>query len=173
MAGPAGMDRSQAGCYWHAGYLHECSALQDGFERAGYPVSCYERDRMRQVAEPYIRRRAIHLEKGRVVIFAAGTGNSHFTDTAALRALEIDAECLQPPRWMAWATATPRLTLLAVRFEHITYLDSHSKGTAGYGHNEATSLCMDNDYFMLVFDITAPGNIARVLKGNVGTTISS
>ena len=178
MAGSAeGMDRSQAD---YIGMLATCMnalALQDGFERADIPCRVMSAIEMRQVAEPYIRRRAIrHLEKGPVVIFAAGTGNPYFTTdtTAALRALEIDAECLMKATKVDGVyDSDPKVNPAAVRFEHITYLDVISKELQVMD-TTATSLCMDNGMPMLVFDITAPGNIARVLKGeNVGTTISS
>ncbi|MDD6729855.1 UMP kinase [Hugonella massiliensis] len=177
LAGSAeGMDRSQAD---YIGMLATCMnalALQDAFERAGIACRVMSAIEMRQVAEPYIRRRAIrHLEKGRVVIFAAGTGNPYFTTdtTAALRALEIGAECLMKATKVDGIyDSDPVKNPDATRFEHISYLDVISK-ELHVMDTTATSLCMDNHMPMLVFDITAPGNISRVLKGeNVGTTVS-
>lgn len=177
LAGSAeGMDRSQAD---YIGMLATCMnalALQDAFERVGIACRVMSAIEMRQVAEPYIRRRAIrHLEKGRVVIFAAGTGNPYFTTdtTAALRALEIGAECLMKATKVDGIyDSDPAKNPDATRFEHISYLDVISK-ELHVMDTTATSLCMDNHMPMLVFDITAPGNISRVLKGeNVGTTVS-
>ncbi len=177
MAGSAeGMDRSQAD---YIGMLATCMnalALQDAFERAEIPTRVMSAIEMRQVAEPYIRRRAIrHLDKGRVVIFAAGTGNPYFTTdtTAALRACEIDAECLMKATKVDGIyDCDPKENPDAVRFEEISYLEVLSK-ELHVMDSTATSLCMDNHLPMLVFDLTVPGNIARVLKGeNVGTTVS-
>ena len=177
LAGSAeGMDRSQAD---YIGMLATCMnalALQDAFERAGIACRVMSAIEMRQVAEPYIRRRAIrHLEKGRVVIFAAGTGNPYFTTdtTAALRALEIGAECLMKATKVDGIyDSDPVQNPDATRFDHISYLDVISK-ELHVMDTTATSLCMDNHMPMLVFDITTPGNISRVLKGeNVGTTVS-
>lgn len=177
LAGSAeGMDRSQAD---YIGMLATCMnalALQDAFERAGIACRVMSAIEMRQVAEPYIRRRAIrHLEKGRVVIFAAGTGNPYFTTdtTAALRALEIGAECLMKATKVDGIyDSDPVKNPDATRFDHISYLDVISK-ELHVMDTTATSLCMDNHMPMLVFDITTPGNISRVLKGeSVGTTVS-
>ncbi|WP_283169617.1 UMP kinase [Curtanaerobium respiraculi] len=177
MAGASeGMDRSQAD---YIGMLATCMnalALQDAFERAGILCRVQSAIEMRQVAEPYIRRRAIrHLEKGRVVIFAAGTGNPYFTTdtTAALRACEIGAECLMKATKVDGIyDSDPKTNPNAKRFDHISYLDVISK-ELHVMDTTATSLCMDNNMPMLVFDITQPDNIARVLKGeNVGTTVS-
>jgi uridylate kinase len=177
MAGSAkGMDRSQAD---NIGMLATCMnalALQDAFERTGIPTRVMSAIEMRQVAEPYIRRRAMrHLEKGRVVIFAAGTGNPYFTTdtTAALRALEIDAECLMKATKVDGVyDCDPVKNPDAKRYESITYLDVLSK-ELHVMDSTATSLCMDNHLPMYVFDLTVPGNISRVLKGeNVGTIVS-
>ena len=176
MAGSAeGMDRSQAD---YIGMLATCMnalALQDGFERAGIPTRVMSAIEMRQVAETYIRRRAIrHLEKGRVVIFAAGTGNPYFTTdtTAALRALEIGAECLMKATKVDGIyDCDPVKNPDAKRYDRISYIDVLAKGLHVMD-STATSLCMDNKMPILVFDLTANGNISRVLKGeNVGTTV--
>ena len=176
MAGSAeGMDRSQAD---YIGMLATCMnalALQDGFERAGIPTRVMSAIEMRQVAETYIRRRAIrHLEKGRVVIFAAGTGNPYFTTdtTAALRALEIGAECLMKATKVDGIyDCDPVKNPDAKRYDRISYIDGLAKGLHVMD-STATSLCMDNKMPILVFDLTVNGNISRVLKGeNVGTTV--
>ena len=176
MAGSAeGMDRSQAD---YIGMLATCMnalALQDGFERAGIPTRVMSAIEMRQVAETYIRRRAIrHLEKGRVVIFAAGTGNPYFTTdtTAALRALEIGAECLMKATKVDGIyDCDPVKNPDAKRYDRISYIDVLAKGLHVMD-STATSLCIDNKMPILVFDLTVNGNISRVLKGeNVGTTV--
>ena len=176
MAGSAeGMDRSQAD---YIGMLATCMnalALHDGFERAGIPTRVMSAIEMRQVAETYIRRRAIrHLEKGRVVIFAAGTGNPYFTTdtTAALRALEIGAECLMKATKVDGIyDCDPVKNPDAKRYDRISYIDVLAKGLHVMD-STATSLCMDNKMPILVFDLTVNGNISRVLKGeNVGTTV--
>ena len=176
MAGSAeGMDRSQAD---YIGMLATCMnalALQDGFERAGIPTRVMSAIEMRQVAETYIRRRAIrHLEKGRVVIFAAGTGNPYFTTdtTAALRALEIGAECLMKATKVDGIyDCDPVKNPDEKRYDRISYIDVLAKGLHVMD-STATSLCMDNKMPILVFDLTVNGNISRVLKGeNVGTTV--
>ena len=176
MAGSAeGMDLSQAD---YIGMLATCMnalALQDGFERAGIPTRVMSAIEMRQVAETYIRRRAIrHLEKGRVVIFAAGTGNPYFTTdtTAALRALEIGAECLMKATKVDGIyDCDPVKNPDAKRYDRISYIDVLAKGLHVMD-STATSLCMDNKMPILVFDLTVNGNISRVLKGeNVGTTV--
>lgn len=176
MAGSAeGMERSQAD---YIGMLATCMnalALQDGFERAGIPSRVMSAIEMRQVAEPYIRRKAIrHLEKGRLVIFAAGTGNPYFTTdtTAALRALEIGAECLMKATKVDGVyDCDPEVNPGARRYEAISYMEVLAK-ELHVMDSTATSLCMDNKLPMLVFDLTVNGNIARVLKGeNVGTRV--
>ena len=126
---------------------------------------------------PYIRRRATHhLEKGYVVIFAAGTGNPYFTTdtTAALRALEINAECLMKATKVDGIyDADPVTHPDAKRFETISYIDVLAKGLHVMD-STATSLCMDNDMPILVFDLTVPGNISRILKGeDIGTTVTA
>ena len=177
LAGSAdGMDRSQAD---YIGMLATCMnslALQDAFERVGMQCRVMSAIEMKQVAETYIRRRAIrHLEKGRVVIFAAGTGNPYFTTdtTAALRACEINAECLMKATKVDGVYSDDPVTNPdAKRYESISYLDVLAQ-ELHVMDSAAISLCMDNKMPMLVFNMTVEGNIARVLKGeNVGTTIS-
>lgn len=176
LAGSAeGMDRAQAD---YIGMLATCMnalALQDAFERHDIPARVMSAIEMREVCEPYIRRRAIrHLEKGVVTIFAAGTGNPYFTTdtTAALRALEIGAECLMKATKVDGVyDCDPVKNPDAKRYERISYIDVLAKGLHVMD-STATSLCMDNKMPILVFDLTTRGNISRVLKGeNVGTTV--
>ncbi len=176
MAGSAeGMERSQAD---YIGMLATCMnalALQDAFERKGIPTRVMSAIEMRQICEPYIRRKAVrHLEKGRIVIFAAGTGNPYFTTdtTAALRACEIGAQALlKATKVDGIYDKDPVAHPDAKRFESLSYLEVLAK-ELHVMDSTATSLCMDNNLPILVFDMTVPGNIARVLKGeNVGTTV--
>lgn len=176
LAGSAeGMDRAQAD---YIGMLATCMnalALQDAFERHDIPTRVMSAIEMRQVSEPYIRRRAIrHLEKGLVVIFAAGTGNPYFTTdtTAALRACEINAECLMKATKVDGIyDDDPVSNPHAKRFERISYLEVLSR-ELHVMDSTATSLCMDNKLPILVFDLMVPGNISRILKGeNIGTTV--
>lgn len=178
LAGSAeGMDRAQAD---YIGMLATCMnalALQDAFERHGIPTRVMSAIEMRQVSEPYIRRRAVHhLEKGYVVIFAAGTGNPYFTTdtTAALRACEINAECLMKATKVDGIyDADPVTNPDAKRFETISYLEVLSR-ELHVMDSTATSLCMDNKLPILVFDLMVPGNISRILKGeNIGTTVTA
>ena len=152
-----------------------CMAMADVLEQKGVDVRVQTALEIRAVAEPYIRARAIrHLEKGRVVIFAAGTGNPYFTTdtTAALRACEIDAECLMKATKVDGVyDSDPKTNPDAKRFDEISYLEVLSR-ELHVMDSTATSLCMDNHLPMLVFNLMVPGNIARALKGeNVGTTI--
>lgn len=178
LAGSAeGMERSQAD---YMGMLATCInalALQDAFERHNIPTRVLSAIEMRQVCEPYIRRRAIHhLEKGYVVIFAAGTGNPYFTTdtTAALRACEINAECLMKATKVDGIyDSDPVTNPNAKRFERISYMEVLSR-ELHVMDSTATSLCMDNNLPILVFDLMVPGNISRILKGdNIGTTVSA
>jgi uridylate kinase len=150
-------------------------ALSDALEQMGIPTRVMSAIEMHQVAEPYIRRRAIrHLEKGRIVIFAAGTSNPYFsTDTAAtLRALEIKAEVIaKATRVDGVYDKDPLKYSDAVMFREITYLDVLAKGL---GVMDATSIamCRDNKLPILVFNLNTPGNIMRMSMGEpVGTVI--
>jgi len=150
-------------------------ALQDALEKQGVHTRLLSAIEMHHVAEPFIRRRAMrHLEKGRVVIFAAGTGNPYFsTDTAAaLRAMEIKAQViLKATRVDGIYDADPEKVKDANRFERITYLDVLQKGLAVMD-STAISLCMDNRMPIIIFDMTSPGNIKRVLMGEkVGSMV--
>jgi uridylate kinase len=143
-------------------------ALQDAIEKAGIPVRVMSAIQMHQVAEPYIRRRAIrHLEKGRVVIFAAGTGNPYFsTDTAAsLRAMEIGAEVLLKATSVDGIyTADPKKDASATKFDEITYMDILKLGLKVMD-TTAVSLCKDNSLPMIIFSMRERGNILRVIEG--------
>ena len=151
-------------------------ALQDALEKQGVHTRLQSAIEMHQVAEPFIRRRAMrHLEKGRVVIFAAGTGNPYFsTDTAAaLRAMEIKAQViLKATRVDGIYDADPEKVRGANRFERITYRDVLQRGLAVMD-STAISLCMDNHMPIIIFDMNVPGNIKRVLLGEkVGSLVS-
>ena len=152
-------------------------ALQDALEKAGCHTRLMSAIEMHQVAEPFIRRRATrHLEKGRVVIFAAGTGNPYFsTDTAAaLRAMEIKAQViLKATRVDGIYDADPEKVAGAKMFEQITYLDVLQKGLSVMD-STAISLCMDNKMPIVVFNMNVPGNLKRVVVGErVGSTVTA
>ena len=151
-------------------------ALQDSLEKLGCHTRLMSAIGMQQVAEPFIRRRAArHLEKGRVVIFAAGTGNPYFsTDTAAaLRAMEIKADVIiKATRVDGIYDADPEKVPGAKMFERITYLDVIQKGLSVMD-TTAISLCMDNKMRIIVFNMNVPGNIQRVVMGEkVGSLVS-
>ena len=150
-------------------------ALQNAIERQGVPSRVLTAINMPQVAEPYIRRRATrHLEKKRVVIFAAGTGNPYFsTDTAAaLRAIEMNAEIiLKATKVDGIYDRDPVSDSTAQRYSDISYLEVLNKGLKVMDAT-AVSLCMDNKLPMIIFDLTEPGNIRKVVLGeSIGTTI--
>ncbi|HXP70129.1 MAG TPA: UMP kinase [Candidatus Dormibacteraeota bacterium] len=152
-------------------------ALQDALEKSGCHTRLMSAIEMHQVAEPFIRRRATrHLEKDRVVIFAAGTGNPYFsTDTAAaLRAMEIKAQViLKATRVDGVYDADPEKVPGAKRFERITYLDVLKKGLSVMD-STAISLCMDNKMPIVVFNMNVPGNLKRVVLGEpVGSTVGA
>jgi uridylate kinase len=152
-------------------------ALQDALEKSGCHTRLMSAIEMHQVAEPFIRRRATrHLEKERVVIFAAGTGNPYFsTDTAAaLRAMEIKAQViLKATRVDGVYDADPEKVPGAKRFEKITYLDVLKKGLSVMD-STAISLCMDNKMPIVVFNMNVPGNLKRVVLGEpVGSTVGA
>lgn len=176
IAGSAqGMDRATADYMGMLATVINALALQDALEKAGSDTRVLSAIEMRQVAEPYIRRRAIrHMEKGRIVIFAAGTGNPYFsTDTtAALRAAEIEAEViLMAKRVDGVYDSDPLKNPQAKKFDRLSYLDVLSKGL-GVMDSTATSLCMDNNIPVIVFDLTTLGNIRRVVMGEaIGTYI--
>jgi uridylate kinase len=177
LAGSAkGMDRAQADYIGMLATVMNALALQDAFERHGIYSRVQSAINMQEVSEPYIRRRAIrHLEKGRVVILAAGTGNPYFTTdtTAALRACELDVDCLMKATKVDGVyDCDPAKNADAKRFDTITYMEVLNRGL-NVMDATATSLCMDNEVPMIVFDLTVRGNIQRALRGeDVGTTIN-
>jgi uridylate kinase len=177
IAGSAkGIDRATADYMGMLATVMNSLALQDALEQIDVPTRVQTSIAMQQIAEPYIRRRAIrHLEKGRVVIFAAGTGNPFFsTDTtAALRAAEIEAEVILMAKNKVDGvySADPFVDPNAVKYESLTYLDVLNKNL-GVMDSTASSLCMDNDIPLIVFAITEQGNIKRVVLGEkIGTIV--
>jgi uridylate kinase len=176
-ASAKGMERSTADYMGMLATVMNSLALQDALEKAGVPTRVQSAIEMRAVAEPFIPRRAVrHLEKGRVVIFAAGTGNPYFTtDTAAaLRANEMRADViLKGTKVDGIYSADPMLDKTATRYETISYLDVLKKGLKVMD-STAISLCMDNRLPIVVFNLRQPGNIRRVISGEpVGTTVSN
>ena len=171
-----GMDRASADYMGMLATIMNSLALQDGLETIGIQTRVQTSIEMRQVAEPYIRRKAIrHLEKKRVVIFAAGTGNPYFsTDTtAALRAAEIEAEVILMAKNNVDGVYTddPKINRDAKKYESLTYMEMLNEGL-GVMDSTASSLCMDNNIPLIVFSITEEGNIKRVVEGEtIGTTI--
>ena len=152
-------------------------ALQDALEKEGVFTRVLSAIEMKEVSEPFIRRRAMrHLKKDRIVIFAAGTGNPYFsTDTAAaLRAVEIKAQViLKATRVDGVYDADPEKVKTAKKFEKITYIDVLKKGLSVMD-STAISLCMDNKMPIIVFDMTVPGNLKRVVLGeHVGSVVSA
>jgi uridylate kinase len=178
MAGAgSGMDRAQADYMGMLATVINALALQDTLERLGQPTRVQSAIHMAQVAEPYIRRRAIrHLEKGRVVIFAGGTGNPFFTtDTAAaLRAVEIEADAMLRGTHSGVEglyTDDPRTNPDASKLDEVTYLDVLNRGLRAMD-STAITLCMDNDLPIVVFDLLGKGNIRSIVEGaTIGTLI--
>jgi len=173
-----GIDRSTADQMGMLGTVINALALQSALEHAGVATRVLSAIAMQAVCEPYIRRRAVrHLEKGRVVIFAAGTGNPYFTtDTAAsLRALEIGAEVIFKASHHVDGVydRDPMLEADAVRFDRLTYLDVLQRNLKVMDAT-AISMCMDNKLPIVVFNLRKPGNIKRAILGeNIGTRVES
>jgi uridylate kinase len=170
-----GMDRATGDYMGMLATVMNALALQDGLERIDIATRVQSAISMRQVAEPYIRRKAErHLEKGRVVIFAGGTGNPYFTTdtTAALRALEIDAECVMKATNVDGVyDKDPQKFDDAIKFEELTHLDVLNRGLKVMD-STAVTLCMDNDLPILVFNMQEQGNILAALQGKtVGTIV--
>ncbi|HHT02075.1 MAG TPA: UMP kinase [Firmicutes bacterium] len=170
-----GMDRATADYMGMLATVINSMALQDALEKHGVDTRVQTAIEMKEIAEPYIRRRAIrHLEKGRVVIFAAGTGNPYFsTDTtAALRAAEIEADVmLKATKEEGVYDSDPRKNPDARKFDELQYLDLLNKGLRVMD-STATSLCMDNDIPIIVFDLGVYGNIRRAVMGeSIGTFV--
>lgn len=175
-ASAKGMDRATADYMGMLATVINALALQDALEQLGLPTRVITAIEMRAVAEPFIRRRAIrHLEKRRVVIFAAGTGNPYFTtDTAAaLRAMEIKAEViLKGTKVDGVYTADPMLDPAATKYPTISYLQVLERQLKVMDAT-AISLCMDNELPIVVFNLRQPGNVRRVVMGEaIGTTVS-
>jgi len=174
----AGMDRAQADYMGMLGTVINALALQDLLERLDQPTRVQSAIHMAQVAEPYIRRRAMrHLEKGRVVIFAGGNGNPFFTTdtTAALRAVEIEAEVVLKGSHSGVDgiyTDDPRTNPEAVKLDHVDYLEVLNRGLKVMDATSIT-LCMDNQLPIVVFDLLQSGNIRSILEGRpIGTLVS-
>jgi uridylate kinase len=176
-ASEQGMDRGTADYMGMLATVMNALALQDALEREDVHTRVLSAIEMRAVAEPYIRRRAIrHLEKGRVVIFAAGTGNPFFTtDTAgALRAVEIGADAIMKATKVDGIySADPKRDPTAKRLTHVTYREVLSRGLEVMDAT-AISLCMDNELPIVIFDLTRAGNIRRIVLGEpVGSVVSA
>ncbi|HEY8462698.1 MAG TPA: UMP kinase [Bacillota bacterium] len=171
----SGIDRSTADYMGMLATVINALALQDAFEKHGIPTRVQTAIEMRQIAEPYIKRRATrHLEKHRVVIFAAGTGNPYFTTdtTAALRAAEIEAEIiLKATKVDGVYNADPQKDPRATRFENLDFMDV-LKQRLQVMDSTATSLCMETKIPIVVFNLNEPGNIRRIVMGEkVGTIV--
>ena len=174
-ASTEGMDRASADYMGMLATVINALALQDSLEKMGVFTRVQSAIDMQQLAEPYIRRRAVrHLEKGRVVIFAAGTGNPYFTtDTAAsLRAMEIHAEViLKATKVDGIYSDDPVKNPSATRYKTLSYIDVLKKNLKVMD-STAISLCMDNNLPIIVFDLGQPGNILKVVMGeDVGTLV--
>jgi uridylate kinase len=176
-AAESGMDRATADYAGMLATLLNALALQDALEREGADTRVLSALEVSEVAEPYIRRRAIrHLEKGRVVVFGAGTGNPYFsTDTAAaLRAMEIKADViLKATKVDGIFDADPMVKPDAIRFDRISYLQVLEQGLKVMDAT-AISLCMDNRLPIVVFNLRTPGNIRRAISGEaIGSLVTA
>ena len=176
-ASARGMDRATGDYMGMLATVINALALQDALEKIGVTTRVATAIEMRAVAEPFIRRKAVrHLEKGRVVVLAAGTGNPYFTtDTAAaLRAMEMRAEViLKGTKVDGIYTADPMIDKTATRYETISYLQVIGQGLKVMD-STAITLCMDNKLPIVVFNLRKPGNLRRVIMGeSVGTTVST
>lgn len=176
VASDIGMDRASADTMGMLATVINSLALQDALEKLGVQTRVLSAIEMRQVAEPYIRRRATrHLEKGRVVIFAGGTGNPYFTTdtTASLRAMEVGAEViLKATKVEGVYDADPLKHEGARKFEELTYIEVLNRELKVMD-STAISLCMDNHLPIIVFNIMEKGNIKRVVSGEpIGTLVS-
>ena len=174
-ASSKGMDRASADYMGMLATMINSLAMQDALEKIGIDTRVQSAIAMQQVAEPYIKRKAVrHLEKGRVVIFGAGTGNPFFTtDTAAsLRAMEINAEViLKGTKVDGVYSADPKKDPEAVKYKSLTYIEVLKKGL-GVMDATATSLCMDNNLPIIVFDLGGTGNVKRIVLGEeIGTIV--
>jgi uridylate kinase len=175
-ASAAGMDRVSADHMGMLATVMNSLALQDAIEKVGLFTRVLSAIKMEQIAEPFIRRRAIrHLEKGRIVIFAGGTGNPYFTtDTAAsLRAIEIEADViLKGTRVDGIYDSDPEKNKSAFKFDHISYLDVVKKGL-NVMDVTAVTLCMENKLPIIVFNLKTPGNLKKLVLGEqVGSRVN-
>jgi uridylate kinase len=172
-----GMDRVQGDYMGMLATIINSMALQSALEKSDTPTRLMSAIEMKEICEPFIRRRAVrHLEKGRVVIFGAGTGNPYFTtDTAAsLRAIEIEADViLKGTRVDGVYTADPEKDKKAKRYEKITFNEAYESGLAIMDLT-AFTLCKENNLPIIVFDINTKGNLKKLLQGlKVGTLVSN
>ncbi|MDD1750114.1 MAG: UMP kinase [Methanothrix sp.] len=170
-----GMERASADYMGMVATVINALALQNALEKHGIPTRVQSAIEMKELAESYIRRKAMrHLEKGRVVIFAAGTGNPYFTtDTAAaLRAMEIGADVIMKGTKVDGVySADPVKDPHAVKYNRLTYIDVLKKGL-GVMDSTAISLCMDNNLPIVVFNLKGKGNIRKVVEGKkIGTLV--
>ncbi len=171
----AGMDRVQADYMGMLATVINSMALQDALEKTGVKTRLLTAIKMEQICEPFIRRRAVrHLEKGRIVIFGAGTGNPYFTtDTAAsLRAVEINADVvMKGTRVDGIYTADPLKDPTATRFDEISFTDVYEK-SLNVMDMTAITLCQENNLPIIVFDMNKPGNFKRIADGEpIGTLV--
>jgi uridylate kinase len=172
-----GMDRAQADYMGMLATVMNGLALQDALERLNTPTRVQTAIEMERIAEPYIRRRATrHLEKGRVVILAGGTGNPYFTTdtTAALRAAELEAQAILKGTHSGVDgiyTADPKKDPTATRYDELTYMDVINQGLKVMD-STAITFCMDNNLPIVVFDVLEAGNTRAVLEGHrIGTLV--
>lgn len=176
-AAERGFDRATGDYMGMLGTVINALALQEGLEQIGMPARTMTAIQMPQVAEPYIRRRAVrHLEKGRVVILAGGSGNPYFTTdtTAALRAVELEADVvMKATKVDGIYTADPVRNPNATKFERLDYLEVLNRGIEVMD-NTALTLCMDNGVPIVVFDLLKEGNLERVILGDkIGTLVGA
>jgi len=172
-----GFDRATGDYMGMLGTVINALALQDGLEKLGLPARTMSAIQMNQVAEPYIRRRAVrHLEKGRVVLLAGGNGNPYFTTdtTAALRAVELEAEVVMKATKVDGVyTADPFRDPTATKFQRLDYMEVLNRGI-DVMDNTALTLCMDNGVPIVVFDMLKEGNMERVVCGDpIGTLVAT
>lgn len=170
-----GMERASADYMGMLATVINALALQNALEKYDLPTRVQSAIEMRELAEPYIRRKAVrHLEKGRIVIFAAGTGNPYFTtDTAAaLRAMEIGADVIiKGTKVDGVYSSDPMKDPKAKKYNQLTYMEVLNKGL-GVMDSTAVTLCMDNDLPIVVFNLRGKGNIRKIVEGkNVGTLV--
>jgi uridylate kinase len=172
-----GMDRTHGDYMGMLATMINSMALQSSLESAGIKTRLQSAIEMKEIAEPYVRRRAVrHLEKGRVVIFGAGTGNPFFTtdSAASLRAIEINAEViLKGTRVDGIYTADPEKDPTATKYDHISFDDVYAKGL-NVMDMTAFTLCKENNLPIIVFDMDTPGNFKKLMKGeHVGTIVQN